>query len=200
MFRPPITVKGICRLSRRFCNVRGEICKYLHTSSPGEIPFFHNRRAVVVEGFPQSLLRFTDSRKGSLYLFAFAVQKIPRHDLLTFNGFTFRGILPRRSPDRRTCLLSKYRATASCPGKFAVYVWRRSAAGTHPGCPIIPPIPAGRISAGPLRRGSIILPVGQGALSMSSPRRKRFYPYFFGIKFYMVTGSHWGYLPCGSRL
>ena len=93
-----------------------------------------------------------------------------------------------------------YRATAFCPGRFEVYVWWRSAAGTHPGCPIIPPIPAGRISAGPLRRGSIILPVGQGALSMSSPRRKRFYPYFFGIKFYMVTGSHWGYLPCGSRL
>ena len=81
-----------------------------------------------------------------------------------------------------------------------MYVWWRSATGTRPGRPIIPPIPAGRISAGPLRRGSIILPVGQGALSMSSPRRKRFYPYFFGIKFYMVTGSHWGYLPCGSRL
>lgn len=35
---------------------------------------------------------------------------------------------------------------------------------------------------------------------MSAPRRKRFYPYFFDFKFYMVTGSHWGYLPCGGRL
>lgn len=54
-----------------------------------EIPFFHDRGTVVVEGFPQSLLRFTDPRKGSLYLFAFAVQIIPRHDLLIFHGFTF---------------------------------------------------------------------------------------------------------------
>ena len=44
---------------------------------------------VVVDGFPQSLLRFTDLRKGLLDLFAFAVQKIPRHDLLSFNSFTF---------------------------------------------------------------------------------------------------------------
>ena len=54
-----------------------------------KVSFFHDRGAVVVEGFPQSLLRFTDPRKGSLYLFAFAVQIIPRHDLLIFHGFTF---------------------------------------------------------------------------------------------------------------
>ena len=34
---------------------------------------------------------------------------------------------------------------------------------------------------------------------MSAPRGKQFYPYFFDFKFYMVTGSSWGYLPC-SRL
>ena len=55
-----------------------------------EVSFFHDRGTVIVEDFPQSLLRFTDPRKGSLYLFAFAVQKIPRPDLLTFNGFTFQ--------------------------------------------------------------------------------------------------------------
>ena len=54
-----------------------------------EVSFFHDRGMVVVEGFPQSLLRFTVLRKGSFYLFAFAVQKIPRHDLIIFNGFTF---------------------------------------------------------------------------------------------------------------
>ena len=55
-----------------------------------EVSFFHNRGAVVVEGFPQSLFRFTELRNGFLHLFAFAVQKIPRPDLLTFNGFTFQ--------------------------------------------------------------------------------------------------------------
>ena len=35
---------------------------------------------------------------------------------------------------------------------------------------------------------------------MSAPRRKRFYPYFFGVKFYMAAGFSWGYLPCGNRL
>ena len=55
-----------------------------------EVSFFHDRGAVIVEGFPQSLFRFTDLRKDFLHLFAFAVQKIPRHDLLTFNGFTFQ--------------------------------------------------------------------------------------------------------------
>ena len=89
MFRPPITVKGICRVSRRFCNVQGrdmQVGAYLFSR---EVPYFHDRGMVVVDGFPQSLLRFTDLRKGSFYLFAFAVQKIPRHDLIIFNGFTF---------------------------------------------------------------------------------------------------------------
>ena len=55
-----------------------------------KVSFFHDRGTVVVEGFPQSLLRFTDLRKGSLYLLAFAVQKISGHDLLTFYGFIFQ--------------------------------------------------------------------------------------------------------------
>lgn len=90
MLRPSITVKGICRVSRRFCNVQGrdmQVGAYLFSR---EVPYFHDRGMVVVDGFPQSLLRFTDLRKGSLHLFVFAVQKIPRHDLLIFNGFIFQ--------------------------------------------------------------------------------------------------------------
>ena len=44
MLCPPITVKGIGLVSSRFCNVRGEICRYLHTLSP------INLRSPITEG------------------------------------------------------------------------------------------------------------------------------------------------------
>lgn len=42
---------------------------------PGEVPFFHDRGAVVVEGFPQGLLRFTDLCKTFPYFLAFVIHR-----------------------------------------------------------------------------------------------------------------------------
>lgn len=41
MLRPPITVKGICRVSRRFCNVQGRDMQVGAYLFPREVPFFH---------------------------------------------------------------------------------------------------------------------------------------------------------------